>query len=285
MKRLTYIPRFLVLALSLVTVACSAKLEVAPGFSDTYARSIAVLPLEHPDGISRERLALIRKTIENELQNSGFVTLEPRLVDQICPDARCANRSELVKRFGVDGFVEPTVKSVDHYNFLAGYYNSIDGGLRFLNAEDKQLFSITHRESERGGLVFDSGQVIEGLKSQVKSGSEETFSKLTEKFVETLVAKVPKNQARKEVQSAAQVNFDSIAVRPVGASAVQVCAKGTTGLRGYVIVRSTRSTLRETQPGQYCGIYLSESLTTSGHPVQVELRTPFGVSAQKTVQL
>ena len=180
----------------LFVAACGTTVTKSSQFEQSSPSLYALLPVTYPSDIRPERAAYIRTALERELATRGFVLLDDSVTLRVCGEASCPGRSELVSRYGVDGFLQLSLDGTNRINFGAGFYNNISGDLLLLNRESEELVRIEHSESERGGLLFNSGQVIEGIVSTVDNTGDLSFSNLADEFAQELALKVPKSRGR-----------------------------------------------------------------------------------------
>lgn len=278
------------LALVLITfclAACGAKVVVnSEGTAASLSRTgpIALLPANYPAGMRKERVDLIRTLLRSELQGVGFVLLDDRAVMEACENTACVGRQKLAEQYGVQSFLDLQLASIARNNFLAGYYNSIDGTLVFSDAKGKEQFRIENTEGERGGLLFNTGQVFQGLSEQAKSfGEDQGFANLGARFARSLAQKVPQsgeNTGRAEI---APVTIAEVRVARTGPALYRICADGEPGNMADLKIQRLRSTLREVSAGTYCGQFHIEDLVHGLKSAEIELRSAVGASARSTL--
>lgn len=263
-----------VLICSWFAAGCSApKVRPAPALSKSPLRTLAVLP-PTAAAASRERLAALREALENELSNSGFNIIDHGVVDTVCSDDACPRRHELTAKYPLDGFVQLTVRSAARTNFVAGYYNSISGELAITDTEGLPLLTIEHTESERGGLLFNSGQLIEGVITQIRNSDDDSFANLAAKFAQTIVTHIPAPVGAPPSVAALEIEHAMIAAE--SDSVYRVCFDGSARAFGYLVLKNKqRSNLREVGSGRYCGNYLvADPSQFAG--AELEIRSAFG---------
>ena len=145
-------------ALSLCLLGCSApRVKPSPALASKAIQTVVVLPPQSGTAVTRERLGILRSALQNEFSNQGFVVVDRDVVDATCTDATCSGRGVLIARYPIDAFATLTIDSASRNNFLAGYYNAIVGRLILEDVEGMELLDVRHTESERGGLLFNSG--------------------------------------------------------------------------------------------------------------------------------
>jgi hypothetical protein len=138
-------------------------------------------------------------------------------------------------------------------------------------------------------VLLESGQVIQGIISQVKNSSEDVFEDLAEKFAKSVVGALP----------AAPVASGSLAQRAEGLevtlmstssawktpSTLGICAKGTPHSFAFLQLGSTNTPLREISPGEYCALFSAVTLSSAPATGFIELRSAYGSSARRDVTL
>lgn len=269
-------------AAALLLQACAPKGSFNQGFEKTGPRVVALLPVKHPSDMPRERAELVRKTLASELGNHGYLVLENAIVSSVCDTPECPERNLLAERYLVDGFAILSIESASRGNFIGAYYNTISGDLRFLDRSGNELGKVDHTERESGGVLLQSGQVFEGVRSQIESGGDPGFSKLAQKFVYSLVSSLPES-GRTDVGDSTPVSVTGVSTRLVGPEVYEVCSRGTPNSFAYLVVPPLRTNLRETAPGVYCGTYRLDETAVKGPGVVVELRSPYGNSVHHPV--
>jgi hypothetical protein len=205
----------------------------------------------------------------------------------MCSSPACPERKQLADKYLIDGFVTLKLASFSKNNFLAGYYNALSGEATVSDKSGSELVNVNHTESERGGVIFESGQVLQGIISQVKHSGDSVFEDLANKFAKRLVEELPVGNAQ---NAPAQPEGNEIALNDVQAtqaspSAYRICARGTPSSFAYLLLGKEKTTLRESTPGEYCGAFSSLSLASANGPVTVELRSAFGNAVRREVSL
>ena len=178
--------------LILLLSACGPTVSLSPQLKDKEIKSIAVLPVSTKSVIKRERLDYLRDSLAKELQGNGFSITDDSVIDKVCSNNECPERNILTTKYGADVIAKLDIDSIDRTNFIAGFYNTITGSLTLQDKSGADLAKIDHTQREKGGLLFNSGQVIQGLKSTLNNFGDDQFSALGDEFAKTLVAKIPK---------------------------------------------------------------------------------------------
>ncbi len=268
----------LFLIVLLVLGACSGSKTFKPITSGNSPKVLVLLETESPPDMSRERIAYIQNALLSELKSSGFYVLEPGLTSAKCGGSDCPNRKVLAQSFGAQGFLKLKLDSISRNNFIAGYYNSVGGSVVLSDVNSKELFSFKHSESEKGGLLFNTGQIFQGLKSQVANSKADSFDALADNFVKGLVARMP--AAEKEAAPESDLRIVKTSAKALGNGVYYVCGEGSLGALGYLVIGRERSNLREVNPGNYCGNFALSPLALQGRNPQIELRSALGSSVR-----
>lgn len=264
-------------------VACGPTVKLSPLAASQKFHSVAIFPPTFPEAVQREKVLFIHKALASELQSAGFSVLDERIVTQVCLTPECPDFRVLAERYGVDGYVRLSMESTTRANFVAGYYNAVAGRLELLNRELQQVAEVEHTESDRGGVVFNSGQLIQGVISQVKSGSAEAQNDLASKFARTIVSKLP--NADKGVSSDQLeenlVEIRSASLKPLRRPAYEICVDATPASMAALILDRRKFLLREISPGHYCGAYRADEIAS--RELGVEVRSPYGAAVRQVV--
>lgn len=291
----------IVLLLTSAVTACAPKVKLSPQFASSQPSTIALLGIKTSPETRKERLQYIQRALRSELKSRGYLLLDENIVSRVCSSVDCRERSAFKTTFPVDAVVQLTLKNDSQNAFLLGHFNLLSGSLLFSDLSERELARVEHTESERGGLLFNSGQVLQGLKEEFENYGDDSFNRLADRFTKNLVAQLPRNSAvARSFQSGADVvatkrssdigfaepEFESIQVRPLKAAVYEICTQSPTpAVLAALIVGRKSSPLRETTAGRYCGIYRLDNQKLLARGVTVELRTPFGATARKEVSL
>jgi hypothetical protein len=268
---------------ALTLTGCGAKVDVSPDFKEDEIKKVALLPTKYPSGVRKERVDFIREALTAELKNNGINLLDDAVVQKVCSSPDCPERTTLAETYDVEGFLDINVDSASRTNFVAGYYNTISGELTLTSLEGKELFKVDHTERERGGFVFQTGQVIQGLISTIKNAGDDSFNNLAAKFVRTIATKVPLKQSLEESGSGA-LELAQVDVKETKPLVYEVCANASRGVIASLVISKQRTTLRETTPGRYCGLYELSTFQGSSD-ISLELRSAFGDVVRKDLAL
>jgi hypothetical protein len=246
-----------------------------------------VQPADYSVDIPRERIDLVHNALTQELRNQKFLVVEDSLVQSLCSTPTCPERESISKQLLVDGFVTLRLSSFSKNNFIAGYYNQLTGDVAITNATGLELIKVSHTESDSGGVLLESGQVIQGIISQVKNSGDDVFESLAEKFAKSVVETLPPAQttARAMKPEGAEVTLLSAQSEWKNSDALSVCAKGTPHSFAFLYTAGVLSPLRESSPGEYCGIFSTIALSSQQQRTFIELRSAFGSSVRRDIAL
>jgi hypothetical protein len=273
--------------LSTHVAGCGPKIKTALSPNAQVPHHLALLPADYSVDIPRERVDLVRISLLQEMRNRNFIVAEDTLVSKVCSTPQCPERKRLASEYMVDGFVTLTLESFSKNSFLAGYYNQLSGVVSISDVNNKELFALEHTQSERGGLIFNSGQVLQGIISQVKNTGDDAYRDLSQKFALTVAGQLPLPQQSTSVQSPESLDLSLTAAvaQPLTPTSYSVCAQGTPHSIAALLVGTHRTTLREVTPGRYCAAFSSLVAAPESSPAYVELRTVYGNSLRQPVRL
>jgi hypothetical protein len=271
----------------LMLISCGPTFTTHIPKETSLPRSVALLPADYFVDIPRERVDTVRRALINALRNEDFVVVEDKVVNRICSSPACPEKAVLGNQYLVDGFITLKLSSISENNFLAGYYDSLSGEVVFQNRDGAELLKAQHTERVRGGLIFESGQVLQGIISQVKRSGDSGFESLAEKFAARIIGDLPqvttlgapsRQEGTEVALSAAQAEWNS-------PGAYKVCAEGTPHSFASLLLGTQRASLREVSPGRYCGAVSALAAFNAPGVTQVELRTAFGNSVRRAVSM
>lgn len=264
----------LIVALLLAMLGCSVR-TTKPVAEGPAFKVLALLPVAAPANMARERAEYIQQALFSELKSAGFYVLEPELTAKECGGAGCPKRQQLAKDFGAEAFLQLSLDSISRNNFVAGYYNSIKGTIGVSDRDNQELFKFKHAESEKGGLLFNTGQIFQGIKSQIENSDTKSSEILADNFVKSLVARLPEPQ--KEPVPESTLNIARTSLKQIGKGIYNVCAEASPAALAYLILARDKPTLREVKPGLYCANFaLGPKLLQQDRNPQIELRSALG---------
>lgn len=268
----------------LVISSCGPKIFLAKEKAQTIDRTVALLPLSASNDIPSERKNYIQNALASELASAGYVVLDRKIVESVCPTADCPDKEKLSKTYATNTFARLNLESVAKTNFIAGYYNTITGKLSFQDLAGNDIATVDNTERERGGLLFNTGQIFQGLKSHHDNSGDASFTNLADRFVKTLVEKVP---APKTAETESRAESERVTINKVTAttgsnSQIHVCINSNPGLMASLLIDSNKANLREISSGQYCGNFWLGALKP-GSKLMVEAKSAYGTTERRDV--
>ena len=150
-------------------------------------------------------------------------------------------------------------------------YNSVSANLSLVDASQSELFQAKASERESGGLLLQTGQILEGITDLYLHSSDLTFARLADRLSESLLSKLPTGKYLSD--SNFDVRIDSTNKTNIGNNFEKVCVSGTPGSLAFLLVNNKKTNLREVTSGRYCGSYYN-----LGSDLEVELKNPYGIS-------
>jgi hypothetical protein len=271
---------FIYLVLTILSVlslsACGPKAEIHPGFDPFGSRLIAVLPLKEENAIARERSDALQRLLVSELRNSGYVVLEPEVLSLSQTSSSPVGYYYLSRRYGIKTLAQLEISSLSENDFILGYYNTLSGKLRLLEPSGAVTVEVEHRESQRGGVVFQTGQIVQGISEQVANASGENATFLVSRFVRRVVRELPVVEGQDSDIEVLQAIVAEPEVELRNNDVAHKCVNGTADSLATVTIGKQTSGLREVTPGRYCTILRVKEFIQRDAKAHVELRTPFG---------
>lgn len=265
--------------LTLLTLAaCSSAKNFAPVSAGPTPKVLVLLQADTPADMARERADYIQQALLSELKSAGFYVLDPALANNQCGGADCPNREQLAKAFGAEAFLQLKLDSVSRNNFVAGYYNVVSGTVSVSNREKKELFGFKHSQSEKGGLLFNTGQIFQGIKSQFENSNANSFEALADKFVKGLVARIP--EPEKEQSPESDLRISKTSIKQTRKGVYNICAEANPGALAYLILGREKPNLREVKSGLYCANLSLGPVELQDQIPQVEVRSALGGSVR-----
>lgn len=264
------------------SIACGPSVKIASKAREAKLSVLALLPVQAPETVIPERLSYVSNLLSAELKNTGFIMVDNAVVRKVCKKKGCPERKAIPS---IDGIVELKIASTSEHSFGLGFSNSLEGSLKIISRNGEKLVEVKHTERRRGGVIFDSGQVIQGIQDQLENSGDMGFKILADKFTASVVQSLPKSLVS-EVSSNAlnPPRIDKALVTRLAEDDYKICIEGTPSNLAYLKFRRERSNLREGQGGKYCGAFTLEKEANS-MPLFVELRSQFGVAVSKMIDL
>lgn len=190
--------RYLPIFLTLIFVSCGPGIRT---FGDQTAPTpgiYALLPVKHGPTLREYDAAYLTRILQNSLESLGVSLIDPVLIQETCIKLDCRERTVWSTIPQLQGLITVDITSNWDSNIIAAHYSTISGELRLSDMNNQKILEIQHRESDRGGLLFDSGQVVRGLSSQAEFSDSEAFRMLAKKFARNLALALKPHLGRKD---------------------------------------------------------------------------------------
>lgn len=168
-----------IFSLAFLVVACTTSPIKSTKLPDT----LKIAQVSVDDDISREKLDLISKVLKLRLESKGYRVVSD-LVNDYYQDSEHPEVNLTLDKGGA--------------NFGLGYWDTVSGEVEVATQSDLQdgeptlLYSHEDSVSRRGGLIFNTGQVVTGLLSQISRFKDDAFSVLSSELTNKLLSGVEK---------------------------------------------------------------------------------------------
>lgn len=257
--------------------ACGPKVFLAPATSGAKLRTIAVLPASNEADLTRERLEYIQGTLERALVAKGFDLVNKQAVQKAlskysCDAKGCSDYFGLTQNLGADAVAELRVTDNSSANLLAGNYQSLGGSVTLTDSQGKKIALVENTERERGGLLFNSGQVVEGFKSSRLDSGAESLGGLSDKFVKTVVSKLPSPSGDVVLTN---LTLGKKTFSPLGQGRYLTCVESPNASTAWLDLGRARIPLRRARQNNFCGVFLIEPMQLANQP-QVSVAGRYG---------
>ena len=279
------------LVLLLAICACGPTVKYIVPVESIKIKTIAILPTQLKSDLRRERIDYLITQLNSELNSRSFIIVDPSLANKICQpeqaQADCDQPEVFSDKYGVDGFIQLQIDSVSRTNLIAATYNAIRGKLVLYNPMMKKVAQISASESERGGLLFNSGQLVVGLESTLENSEDHSFNLSAQNLIQALVGKLP--VAATELGAVSEQlpapSILGVTFKNLGKSRYEVCLDGQAGDSAFLLIDKTRSELREVSKGRYCSKLLLGGVLQEQTRFRAELRTAYGIAEEREIDL
>ncbi len=267
----------------LFLVSCSnSKINVSSEFKETKPRLIALLPIKSTLDLRDARVTLVEQQIRSELKLRGYTLVEDAVVRKICSTYDCPEVAKLFSNYGISAYVQAEIESFSRNNFGLGFYNNISGNIKFLDRNGKELLKVARSEKEKGGLLFQSGQILQGLKEQFNNSGDDAFNLLAEKFSRELLRGVPAydNQAAGS-DDLAPSKLELVSMDEIKPQLYKICARSSNGSLVNLVYKRERVSLKNNSSGLFCRVLWLNDSALSDNKIFLEARTPYGDVVRK----
>lgn len=246
---------------ALLAAGCTSSKVIVP--PKPLPPQASLLPLQSETPLARETEAAVQESIAGALRNRGF----------------------LLSRGGSEGGaqIQVEIDSFSRTSGLIGHVNTIGGVLTVRDSNSQVLVKTRHSEVERGGLLFNSGQVLKGLKSEVSNLGKDNFEQWIDRFADGLARSLPRPTKSTVEQLGERPEIKQASLQKVDQQ-FQVCAEGSPMMSARVRASTLELPLGElSEGGRYCALlpdYVDAVEVAAG---TVEITSPFGLSARSPI--
>jgi hypothetical protein len=274
----------------ILPVACSRSSGPLPEAARTRIstfNSLAYLPPKSEDDAPKEFITELDQKLQSELKNRGYILLDQDIVKLQCPDGQCQN---LPSDSHVDALARFTLNKVRRINALIGHFNEVAGTLTILNPDGTLVTAISEIIRDRGGLLFNAGQVLKGIVSTLRNTAQEKYALLGAKLARNLALQLPipeKSEPSVVSISAVTASFENRGIKATRSGATPeastICLNGTPNQIARLEIDRREINMIELSPGRYCRTIATEILTNTEFSKQVELRSTFGTTVRQAI--
>jgi len=244
-----------------------------PALTSRPPQVVALLPFDaRPDDPEAEvRLELFRLIFHSYLSDRGFHALTPEYVDARLRRARLdtpeqvrtTGAARLGEVLGADALLIGDRIGVSSFQALLAYRRGLSGRFKLVSTRDGQeLWHAEATEYDTGGVLVDSGQVIQAVSDTVQAGRDTAYVRLCQLFCRQVTATLPKVVHRDEsAEPAPEIASVSVGQGRSGTlrsgDKIEVEVVGTPAAMGAFDLRPLRSGLAlvEGAPGRYRGVH------------------------------
>jgi hypothetical protein len=261
---------------------------------------VALLPFEaRPDDPEAEvRLELFRAIFHSYLTDRGFHALSPEYVDarlrrarlDTPAEVRTAGAARVGEVLGADALLLGDRIGVSSFQALLAYRRGLSGRFTLVSTLDGQeLWQAEATEYDTGGVLIDSGQVIQAVSDTVSVGRDTAYVRLCQLFCRQVTATLPRVVHRDEAsEPAPEIASVSVGVARPGTlragDTIEVEVAGTAAAMGAFDLRPLRAglVLVEGAPGLYRGVHtVLPGEAAEGVTVTARLINAFGRVVRK----
>lgn len=281
-----------------VTIRDEALRRAAP-------KTIAVIPFtagSAPTGDLGERaelkLAALRAAVEQRVSTLSYLRLSPGDTDRRLARAGLRERAALAlatpRRIGevldVDAVLACDAISFSSVHAGIVHRSAIGARVRLVDARSgADLAVIDHTESDIGGLLVGSGQLVDAIREGTEVGTDRGFAILAGRFADRVVQALPVPAAAPAVRAPrvdrVEVTGGEGGVLRAG-DAVEARVLAARGLRVSLdLGRGVAEVpLVEVGPGEYRGFYRVAPGDRSEGAVRIQASDRYGVTAARTAR-
>jgi len=169
-----------------------------------------------------------------------------------------------------------TLNKVRRINALIGHFNEVAGTLTISTPDGSTLTSIKEIIRERGGLLFNAGQIIKGIVSTIENTAQEKYALLGAKLARNLALQlpIPEKSAPSTVSiTSVTASYEKGGLVPGKSGKIPeastVCLSGTPHQIARLKIDSREVIMFEISPGRYCRTIATEIVGKSEFSKQV----------------
>jgi hypothetical protein len=255
---------------------------------------VAYLPSQSKDETPRENLQFLHNQVESELKNRGYLVLDATVTKQNCPKLPCPL---LFLNHHVDTIAKLELEKVRRINAFLGFFNEIAGSLSLYGKNGEQLAKIKDTQRERGGLLFNTGQVFKGISATFANREKSKFELLAAKMARNLVFPLPAPQL---ISSPTQTKEEALIITSsnviqLSPEKLTVCVKATPSKLAFTVINSHNIKLREVLSSKlssakplmsnYCANLAVNALRSTKPRGYVVVKNLYGQEAREELKL
>jgi hypothetical protein len=277
--------RRLFLLLLTFLASCGPVVQSSVPLNSLAIQTVALLPIQSKVPVQRELLTQLQSALEVALEGRGYVIINQNLTGSLCEGKSRTNKSclyaaDLSEQFGVDAFFQFELTSSRSSNFILAKYKEVGGRLNILNPDLKKVASIDSKVRVTGGVLLNSGQLVEGVKTSLY---QDSGNPIVYKMVSQLASSlpVPRSQIGVLPDAFNRPNVSNIDVRPLGDGRYQLCLN-TDGAYDDVFLQidSQRAALTSVEAHRFCGKYYLGDLVTPESQVSLVVYSVYGLRTE-----
>ncbi len=294
------------LALSFATLSlsgCGIEVQVRDELTSVPPERIAILPFEAPTPDDREssEIRFVRRIFFGHWANLPFrdlpiVETDRLLAEHGFPTTAAvleAKPAALAEALGVDALVYGQIDSISNIAPILGYRRALGGKFRLVDCRSQPeqiLWEAEFTESQWGGPLLDSGQILRGIREQIENSSSLSFYRIADRFSRKIVETLPAPTQPFQTESDPP-RIDAIEVRLSRGSSLRPGDGITVSLTGEPDRKASfdlgldrkRIPMSEIAPGRYQGVYIVQvGDRIENAPIRAQLGTIFGETAIAT---
>lgn len=261
--------RFISIVFLIITSCSSSTIILAPK-PDTVPAQIVLRPLALEVELTNEHRTAVYRVVLAALRNRGY------LVAESAPAAPSVQSAQLPSAV-------ITITSLRRDSVLAGHINRISGTIQILDLDGRPIAEGTHTEVEKGGLLFNTGQLFKGIQSELANIDNSGFDDWIERFAAALVQTLPKP---------APVGIDTLTLTPAieqvhitsSHTNHQVCFRSSTGQQALLRLQNNTFPMREINAtGRYCVALQPRHFSAPNATIIIE--SPLGIRSSAVITI